>query len=298
MFDVGSVRELLGLPNPSAAKIPASLAKPERNPLIGDRWGYELANREIGRQATAVGVGDRGSNPASSSMRPRTFGLPHRARRCRNSVALAGLDRWFESAFLQRRDREHSVSHTGLEGAATLLRSRGWTDGSNPLSSSGESDELPPEQARSRRISRLSAIGISRRPRGPSSTTGQDGRHHARPRQERWLTPGRGGKSEVSRRSGRCNPVPSGAGAESHRRLDAVLLYIEARARKFAVVMLRSNHEYRGARHQEATVTRGVSEDRGGRVNRVFGFSALVADFDDVALRGLGNCARCGVGHY
>src|SRR6516164_597612 len=37
--------------------------------------------------------------------RPRTFGLPHRARRCRNSVALAGLDRWFESAFLQRRVR-------------------------------------------------------------------------------------------------------------------------------------------------------------------------------------------------
>ena len=57
MFDTGFVRELLGLPNPSAAKIPASLAKPERNPLIGDRWGYELANREIGRQATAVGVG-------------------------------------------------------------------------------------------------------------------------------------------------------------------------------------------------------------------------------------------------
>ena len=182
------VRELIGLPNPSVAKIPASLVKPERNPLIGDLWEYELANREIGRQATAVGVGDRGSNPASSSMRPRTFGLPHRARRCRNSVALAGLDRWFESAFLQRRDREHSVSHTGLEGAATLLRSRGWTDGSNPLSSSGESDELPPEQARSRRISRLSAIGISRRPRGPSST-GQEGRHQARPRQERWLTP-------------------------------------------------------------------------------------------------------------
>ena len=37
----------------------------------------------------------------------RTFGLPHRARRCRNSVALAG-----------------------------------WTDGSNPLSSSGESCKL------------------------------------------------------------------------------------------------------------------------------------------------------------
>ena len=104
MFDVGSVRELLGLPNPSAAKIPASLAKPERNPLIGDRWGYELANREIGRRATAVGVGTGGSNPASSSMRPRTFGLPHRARTCRNSLALAG-----------------------------------WTDSLNPRSSSGES---------------------------------------------------------------------------------------------------------------------------------------------------------------
>jgi len=136
----------------------------------------------------ARGVGPMVRIRFPPAKRPRTFGLPHRARRCRNSVALAGLDRWFESAFLQRRDREHSVSHTGLEGAATLLRSRGWTDGSNPLSSSGESDELPPEQARSRRISRLSAIGISRRPRGPSST-GQEGRHQARPRQERWLTP-------------------------------------------------------------------------------------------------------------
>jgi hypothetical protein len=37
--------------------------------------------------------------------------------------------------------------------------------------------------------------------------------------------------------------------------------------------LLRSDHEYRGAGHQEAAVTRGVSEDRGGRVNRVFGFS-------------------------
>ena len=49
LFDVGFVRELLGLPNPSAAKIPASLAKPERNPLIGDPWEYELAN--LGRSA-------------------------------------------------------------------------------------------------------------------------------------------------------------------------------------------------------------------------------------------------------
>src|SRR5262245_45154751 len=48
-----------------------------------------------------------------------------------------------------------------------------------------------PNRRGPRRISRLSAIGISRRPRGPSSTTGQDGRHQARPRQERWLTPGR-----------------------------------------------------------------------------------------------------------
>src|SRR6516165_12335354 len=122
MFDVGSVRELLGLPNPSAAKIPASLAKPERNPLIGDRWGYELANREIGRQATAVGVGTGGSNPASSSMRPRTFGLPHRARRCRNSLALAG-----------------------------------WTDGSNPLSSSAESGTNRRRRVRGRRTQNGSA---------------------------------------------------------------------------------------------------------------------------------------------
>src|ERR1700756_3796931 len=77
--------------------------------------------------------------------------------------------------------------------------------------------------------------------------------------------------------------------AESHRRLDAVLLLIKARARELGVVLLRSNHEYRGAGHQEAAVTRGVGEDRGGLVNRVFGFGALVADFDDVALRRLGN---------
>ena len=37
---------------------------------------------------------------------------------------------------------------------------------SNPVPSSGKSDELPPEQVRSRRISRVSAIGISRRLRG------------------------------------------------------------------------------------------------------------------------------------
>ena len=49
MFDVDSVRELLGLPNPSAAKIQASLAKPARNPLIGNLWGYELANLEHDR---------------------------------------------------------------------------------------------------------------------------------------------------------------------------------------------------------------------------------------------------------
>src|SRR6516162_9516606 len=86
--------------------------------------------------------------------------------------------------------------------------------------------------------------------------------------------------------------------AESHRRLDAVLFHIKPRARKFAVVMLRRNHEYRGAGHQEAAVARGVSVDRGGRVNRVFGFSALVADFDDVALGRLSNRADRGVGHY
>src|SRR5271166_650467 len=86
--------------------------------------------------------------------------------------------------------------------------------------------------------------------------------------------------------------------AESHRWLDAVLLHIKARARELAVVMLRSNHEYRGAGHQEAAVARGVSEDRGGRVNRVFGFSAFIADLDDVALRRLGNRADRGIGHH
>src|SRR6516225_4299176 len=84
----------------------------------------------------------------------------------------------------------------------------------------------------------------------------------------------------------------------SHRRFDAVLLYIEALTRELAGVMLRSNHEYRGAGHQQAAVARGVSEDRGDQVNRVFGFTALVADFDDVALRCLGNRADRGIGHY
>jgi hypothetical protein len=90
MFDTGFVRELLGLPNPVAAKIPASLPKPERNPLIGDLWEYELANREIGSKLRRS---ESGPGFESSSMRPRTFGLPHRARTCRNSLALAGLDR-------------------------------------------------------------------------------------------------------------------------------------------------------------------------------------------------------------
>ena len=84
----------------------------------------------------------------------------------------------------------------------------------------------------------------------------------------------------------------------SHRRFDAVLLYIEARTRELSIVMLQSDHEYPGARHQEAAVARGVSEDRGGWVDRVFGFSALVADFDDVALRCLGNRTDRGIGHY
>src|SRR5215469_14998542 len=84
--------------------------------------------------------------------------------------------------------------------------------------------------------------------------------------------------------------------AELHRRLDAVPLHIKAGACELAVVLLRSNHEYRGPGHQEAAVAGGVSEDWGGRVNGVFGFSALVADLDDVALRRLGNRADRGIG--
>src|SRR6516165_5614150 len=86
--------------------------------------------------------------------------------------------------------------------------------------------------------------------------------------------------------------------AESHWRLDAVLFHIKPRAGELAVVMFRRDHEYRGARHQKAAVARGVSKDRGGRVNSVFGFSALVADFDDITLRCLGNRADRGIGHY
>jgi len=80
MLGVDSLRKLLGLPNPTAAKIPTSLPKPEGNPVIGDLSEYELANlecdwlfrsrksqREIGGQATAVGGGTGGSNSASSS---------------------------------------------------------------------------------------------------------------------------------------------------------------------------------------------------------------------------------------
>ena len=54
-------------------------------------------------------------------------------------------------------------------GRSTRARDHAFwrgTGSSNPFRSSGESDELPPEQVRSRRISRLSAIGISRRLRG------------------------------------------------------------------------------------------------------------------------------------
>jgi len=43
MFDVDSVRELFGMPNASAAQIPASRPEPERNPLIGDPSEYVLA---------------------------------------------------------------------------------------------------------------------------------------------------------------------------------------------------------------------------------------------------------------
>ena len=58
------------MPNPTAAKIPTSLPKPEGNPVIGGLSEYELANleydrlfrsrksqREIAGQATAVGSG-------------------------------------------------------------------------------------------------------------------------------------------------------------------------------------------------------------------------------------------------
>src|SRR5215471_2856265 len=96
----------------------------------------------------------------------------------------------------------------------------------------------------------------------------------------------------IEQRSGRDSD------AELHRRLDAVLLHIKASACELAVVLLRSNHEYRGPGHQEAAVARGVSEDWGARVNGVFGFSALVADFDDVALRRLGNRADRGISHH
>src|SRR5215471_2685300 len=89
----------------------------------------------------------------------------------------------------------------------------------------------------------------------------------------------------IEQRSGRDSD------AELHRRLDAVLLHIKAGACELAVVLLRTNHEYGGAGHQEASVARGVGEYWGGRVNGVFGFSALVVDFDNIALRRLGNRA-------
>jgi hypothetical protein len=43
MSDVESMRKLLGMPNPSAAEIPASRPEPENNPLIGDPSEYVLA---------------------------------------------------------------------------------------------------------------------------------------------------------------------------------------------------------------------------------------------------------------
>jgi len=51
-------------------------------------------------------------------------------------------------------------------GCPANCETNGGTTSSNPSCSSGKSNELPPEQVRSRRISRLSAIGISRRLRG------------------------------------------------------------------------------------------------------------------------------------
>jgi hypothetical protein len=92
------------------------------------------------------------------------------------------LTRWWRKRDSKRRSLSQNTS--------VCFRGRVWpkgrpewlepshhlsgTDSSNTPSSSGESDELPPEQARFRRISRLSTIGISGRPRRPSSTTGQD----------------------------------------------------------------------------------------------------------------------------
>ena len=71
------------------------------------------SQREIGGQARAVGVGTGGSTPASSAVSPRTFGLPHRARRCCNSVALAGPDR--ETLWGGRRGVATSSLHLTME---------------------------------------------------------------------------------------------------------------------------------------------------------------------------------------
>ena len=54
MFDVDSVRELFGMPNASAAQIPASRPEPERNPLIGDPSEYVLAKPSSKRTQRAV----------------------------------------------------------------------------------------------------------------------------------------------------------------------------------------------------------------------------------------------------
>ena len=79
MFDVEFVRNLLGLPNPSAVQIPASRPEPEGNPLIGDPSEYVLAKprtrpvglveqepREIDGQATAVRARTGSSSPPCS----------------------------------------------------------------------------------------------------------------------------------------------------------------------------------------------------------------------------------------
>jgi len=102
-------------------------------------------------------------------------------RRAAILVDLAEVDA--ETPTGTRRRLGQSLEKPWLSGAELKVRIQ--------LPPAASQTNSHPNRRGPRRISRLSAIGISRRPRGPSSTTGQDGRHQARPRQERWLTPGR-----------------------------------------------------------------------------------------------------------
>ena len=162
MFDVEFVRNLLGLPNPSAVQIPASRPEPESNPLIGDPSEYVLAKprtrpvglveqepREIDGQATAVGAGTGSSSPlcpVTGQFQPRrrqdragelraarragrqaSWIMPRRPGRCRLRRALVrAVARRSHPASLLGRDQCRAGAALGLDGTVSDLSPCRW----------------------------------------------------------------------------------------------------------------------------------------------------------------------------